>query len=222
MADDTKLVAMTRQDSGSGAARRLRNAGLLPCVMYGEGHEPKMLQTDLHDFNVILQHHHGESMMLDVEIDGGKTIKVLLKEVQHDSLTDGPVHADLFAVSMTRKLRVSIPVDLTGEAVGVLQGDGVQDHLIREIEVECLPSDIVDSITADVSGLDVGQYLLVRDLDVPETITVLTDGDIAVVGILAPTLKDEDDEETGEEGEGEEGAAAAEGDDAVGDAEKEG
>lgn len=204
MAEETKLEARSRDVSGSAAARRLRGQGLLPGILYGGKGKPHLIQTNRHTFVQMLRHHASESLIIDLSVDGKRAKKVLLKEVQHDPLTDEAIHADFVQVSMTKRMRVNVPVTLVGEPVGVTQGGGILDHVMRELEVECLPTDLVEEIVVDVSGLDVAQSLQVKDLDVDPKLTVLTDGDIAVAGVLAPHVVAEGEE-------GEEEAAAAEG-----------
>ena len=182
----------------------MRGQGLLPGILYGGKGKPHLIQTNRHTFVQMLRHHASESLIIDLSVDGKRAKKVLLKEVQHDPLTDEAIHADFVQVSMTKRMRVNVPVTLVGEPVGVTQGGGILDHVMRELEVECLPTDLVEEIVVDVSGLDVAQSLQVKDLDVDPKLTVLTDGDIAVAGVLAPHVVAEGEE-------GEEEAAAAEG-----------
>jgi large subunit ribosomal protein L25 len=129
------------------------------------------------------------------------------------------VHADLFAIDLAKKIQVSVPIHLTGSAKGVLMG-GIIDHSLREIEFECLPRAIPEEILADVSELDVGMTLHVRDLPMPEGVELLSDADLSVVSVVLPAAAEEAAPEGEELAEGEEPAEgeAAEGASEGGDA----
>lgn len=197
MARETKIAAETRNETGKGVARRLRAAGALPAVLYGSGKEARWLQIDEHSFEQILLHHTGESLIVDLTIDGGDPLKVLLKEVQHHPLTGSPLHADFVEVSMTEKFTVSVPVVLVGEAPGIELG-GVLDQLVRDVEIECLPTDLVEEIEVDVSGLNIGDSLQVGDIVVGPELTIVTAPDIAVATVVPPRVEEEEAEEEGE------------------------
>lgn len=227
MENEAKLVAQKRETIGTSASRRLRREGWLPCIVNNTKGKSRLIQTSRHNFDLLLQHHMSESLILDIEIDGEKPKKVLLKEVQHHPVTSEILHADFVEISMTTKMRFHVLITLVGEAVGVTQEGGVLDHLLRELEVECLPTDLVEAIEADVSELKIDDTILVSDLNVDPRLTVLTDGDIAVAGVSPPTKEEEvvpeeaveaaegaepeviGEEKKEEEGEGEEEPASA-------------
>lgn len=191
MVKESMLVAESRTESGSGAARRLRKQGWLPGIINNEKGEARMIRVNLHDLEQRLRHHTGENLVLDVSVDGGNPAKVLLREVQHDGLTDGLLHADFVEVSMTRKMRVRIPVILRGEPVGATAEGGILEQLLREVEVECLPGDLIESIELDVSELHLGKRLLVSDLTIDPKLTLLTSKEIAIAAVLAPKEEEE-------------------------------
>jgi len=205
MAEGTTLAAEKREVSGSSAARRLRREGLLPCVLNTDKGESRLLQVARHGFELLLKHHRSESLILDLRVDKEKPMKVLLRAVQHDPLTDETVHADFVEVSMTRKMKVQVPIVLAGEAVGVTQTGGVLEHLLRDLEIECLPGDISESVEVDISHLNIGDTVLVREMTVPSSWTVLADADVAVAAVAAPRVEEEpvveEEAEAAEEGE---------------------
>jgi large subunit ribosomal protein L25 len=129
--------------------------------------------------------HSGENLIVDLDVDG-EMIKALLREVQHDVIVGTVLHADFLEISMTKKMRVTIAVELKGEPAGVSQQGGILEHLLRAIEVECLPGDLVDSFDVDVSELGLGKTMLIRDLKLDAKYTVLTAGDVAVATVVAP------------------------------------
>jgi len=191
MVKESMLVAESRTESGSGAARRLRKQGWLPGIINNDKGEARMIRVNLHDLEQRLRHHTGENLVLDVSVDGGNPAKVLLREVQHDGLTGGLLHADFVEVSMTRKMRVRIPIILRGEPVGATAEGGILEQLLRDVEVECLPGDLIESLELDVSELHLGKRLLVSDLTIGPKLTLLTSKDIAVAAVLAPKEEEE-------------------------------
>lgn len=201
---DAKLIVSTRELTGSANARRLRNDGIIPGVIYRAGAEARQVSLPKHAFEQMLRHHAGDQMMVEIELDG-KSESVLLKDVQHDALSGGVLHVDLQEVSMTEKLKVQISIELTGEAEGVKTEGGVLDHVLHSIEVECLPGDILEKIELDVSELSIGDSLTVKDINLdPAKYEVLMDDDVGIASVLAPRVI-ADDEEDGEATEGEGG-----------------
>ncbi|MBC8206313.1 MAG: 50S ribosomal protein L25 [Kiritimatiellales bacterium] len=201
---DAKLIVTSRDKKGSANVRRMRRAGLIPGVIYGEGGEAREVSLPQHEFKLMLHHHAGEQMMVAIEIDG-KNESVLLKDVQHAALSSDILHVDFQKVSLTKKLKVQIAIELTGEAEGVKKDGGVLDHTLYSVEVECLPDDILEKIEVDVSSLKMGDVLTVKDIELDTSkYEILLDGDTAVASVLAPRVAVE-----GEEGEeGAEGASA--------------
>lgn len=198
MENYTSVSAKLRNETGTGAVRRMRAKGRLPAAVNDVDGNSLAIDIDKHAFEMLLRHHTGESLLLDVEIEGQRTLKALLKEVQRDSVSSVVLHADLKEVSMTETLRVSVALELSGEAIGVHDEGGVIEHALHEIEVECLPADMVEKIDVDVSGLGIGDTLMVGDLDVPATLTVVTSPDVSVVSVVAPRIEEEEEEEEAE------------------------
>lgn len=195
MGKEAKLVAEERTTSGSGEARRLRREGWVPAIINDGKGGTRMIRLNRHDFELMLHRHSSESLMVDMDVGKERLGKVLLKEVQHDPLSGNVLHADFAQVAMDKLLRVSIGVQLMGEPEGVTQGGGVLEHLIREIEVECLPDDMVETFEVNVSHLNVGDSLLVSDMNIDQKFKVLTPKDVALAAVLAPRLEEEKPEE---------------------------
>lgn len=187
-----KVSAAPRAAKGSIASRRLRRGGWFPGIVYSAGKEGQMVQVNEHQFRKNLLGHASEHVLLDLDIEGKESIKVLLQELQHNSLTGQITHADFHEVSMTETLRVEIRLELTGTPVGVTQGGGVLEFLLREVEIECLPGDLMEVIKVDVSGLNVGENLTVADIKLdPAKYTIITDGDLAVAMVATPMVEEE-------------------------------
>lgn len=200
MSNEIIVKAKTRQDTGSAAMGRLRRSGWIPSVIYGAKHPAKLLQINVHDFEMMLSHHASESMMLDLVIDDGKPKKVLLKSVQHHPVYGKPVHVDFQAVDLKRKLHAEIAVELKGHPKGVEEG-GVLESLLRNIEVACLPDDLVESFEVDVSSLKIGDSLTVGDLPLDRSrYDIITHADIAVAAVASPRVAEPDAEEAEEAG----------------------
>lgn len=204
MSKDEAIKAQTREETGSAVSRRMRRSGEIPGVVGKRDGESVPITLNHHDFDMMLRGHSGESMLVDIAIDGKDPLKVLLSEVQRHPVTGRTQHADFLEISMTEKMHLAIAIKLVGEPVGVTTGGGILEYLLREVEVECLPGDVVDAIELDVSGLDVGDSLRVEDLPIDSKLTILTAGEVAVAAVAAPTVAEEvtEGEEEGEEGEG--------------------
>ncbi|MBT3193388.1 MAG: 50S ribosomal protein L25 [Verrucomicrobia bacterium] len=203
MVEEMVVKAVKRVADGTGEARRQRRAGQIPAVVYGNT-EPQSIQLDAHDFELMLQR-HGHNFVADLVVEDEKPLKVLLKDLQHHPISGNIIHADFVSISMTEALQVSLPVEFVGEPAGVAEG-GTLEQLVSEVEISCLPADMVDRITVDVSGLGIGDHLTVGDLALPTGFTALTDSDVAVASVAAPrVLTDEEEaEDAAAEAEGEE------------------
>ena len=184
MSKEIKLSASKRETSGTTAAKALRKTGFIPAVVYGEK-GARSVSINAREIDVMLKNHTSENLIVDLSVDGD-VIKALLREVQHEAIMGGLIHADFLEISMTKKMRVTIPLSLKGEPVGVSQQGGILEHLLRHIEVECLPGDLVESFEIDVTGMALGKTMMIRDIVLDAKFTVLTAGDVAVATVVAP------------------------------------
>jgi large subunit ribosomal protein L25 len=203
MAIEIKLKAEKREESGSVAARRLRRAGWLPAALNRIGGGTAPIKLDAHSFERMLSHQSGEHVLVTLDVDG-QSVLALLREVQHDAVDGHSLHADFGEVSLTQRIRVTIAIRLTGDPEGVRTEGGILEQTLREVEVECLPTDLVEHFTVDVSALKLGQAVAVRDLKLGSQYTVLTNGDVAVATVVAAAA-----EEVAAPAEGEAAAAEA-------------
>ncbi|MBI2441641.1 MAG: 50S ribosomal protein L25 [Lentisphaerae bacterium] len=187
-----QLSASRRNRCGSRVVRRLRQEGWLPGILYNAQGRSQPIQLQRHAFELLIRHRAGENLIMDLTLDGEAPQKVLLKDTQRDHIHDNLMHVDFLEISLTRKLRVPVAIRLTGEPFGVTQEGGVLEHLLRSVEVECLPGDLVKELALDVSALKIGDSLFVRDLKVdPKKLTILTAADIAVAAVLMPHIEEE-------------------------------
>ncbi len=175
------LQATKRQETGTRAARRLRHDGHLPAVLYGRQRDTVHLTIALKDFEHVF---HAGARLLDLEI-GGTLEPAIIRELQYDALGDHVLHVDFARVAMGEALTISVPVELHGLAQGVTHG-GTLDHVLVDLEISCLPKDIVAQIRVEVADLDIGQIIHVRDIEPPPGVEFLHDPDTPVVTIHAP------------------------------------
>ncbi len=195
--DKMELNSEIRVQTGKGAARKLRGAGKLPAILYGAKTDPIMLTMDYGELEKTLRGRAAENIIFDLKINGGKksqSKKVMIKELQKDPVKRDYLHVDLYEISMAKELEVEIPLELINTPVGVDEG-GVLQHIRREVKAACLPEDLVDRIEVDVSGLDIGQTLHIRDISFPPGLKSLDEDDLAVVTVVAPTVTPEVEEE---------------------------
>jgi large subunit ribosomal protein L25 len=207
---ELKLKAEKREESGKGAARKLRAVGRVPAVLYGHGVGPIPVSVDAKDLFHLLHGSAGTNVLVDLLVDGTQHLS-LPREIQRDHVRGRYLHVDFLAVRRDEKVTISVPVRVIGESPGVKAG-GVLEHHLWELEVECLPGDVPDGIDADVSELQVGDSLRVSDLVPPEDVTVLTPPEESVISVVIPQVRVVEEVEAaaaeGEEAEAEEGEAA--------------
>ena len=190
---ETKLTAKPREAKGSAASGRLRRTGWFPAVVYGEGRPGLDIQLNEHDFVMMLRSHRSENMILDLAVEGlEKTYKVMLKAMQHHPITGRVIHVDFYEVSMTRAIQIEVPVKLVGVPNGVTNQGGMLEHVMRTMALECLPGDVIEQLELDVTALNIGDTLRVRDVPVDTAKFKLLDAvDQVIVAVAAPRLEAE-------------------------------
>ncbi len=181
--EQIRLKAETRTEQGSAAAGRLRRAGMIPAAVNRIGGGTTLVKFDAHAYKLVMSRHASEHVLVTLELEG-KDVPALMREVQYDVLTGAPIHVDFGEVSLTKKIRVTIPIRLHGEPEGVKIGGGILQQNLRQIEVDCLPTSIVEHFDVDVSNLKLSQSLFVRDLSLGEGFTVLTGKDVPVASVV--------------------------------------
>ncbi|CUQ65251.1 50S ribosomal protein L25 [Candidatus Nitrospira inopinata] len=183
-----ELAATVREQAGKGVARAMRRAGKIPAVLYGQG-ECMLLSVSPTSLMKILKSHAGSSALIALTIEGAKSNPnrtALLRDYQLDPVSGTVLHADLFEVSMSKPIRVKVPIQVVGGTpVGVKEG-GVLHHNLRELYIECLPSALPDHIEVDASALTIGSGIHVKELTVSEGIRLLDDAEQMVVSVAAP------------------------------------
>lgn len=188
--EDVILEAEKRVDTGTAKVERLRKKALFPAVVYGEGKSPLAIQLVAKDFLRLIGVHKGESFVINLKVKDGAhsdNKSVLIKQIQHDPVNDAIIHVDFHEISLTKTIRVKVPLTAKGEAAGVKQDGGVLDHTTWDLEIECLPTQIPESIEVDVSDLKIGDSLHVKDIRLPQGVKVLNDPESVVLAVVTPT-----------------------------------
>lgn len=186
------LEAVRRDQFGRNNAGRLRRAGKIPAVLYGgtEG-KAESVAVDPKALSRILHSQSGVNTLITFKLEGAPEARVLVKEYQLDPVLHHLLHADFYRVAMDKVLRVTVPVHITGEARGVKQQGGVVDFVHREIVLECLPADIPEHITVDVTELMLHDGVRVRDLQTGGKWKPVSEADMLIVHVVAPKVEAE-------------------------------
>lgn len=224
--DTTALKVSARVPEGSRSARRLRREGNVLGVVYGGGDEPVSFQVPARELRHVLQ---GAGAVLDLAIGDANASPVVIKELIRHPITGETVHLDLLRVRLDVKIQATVVLELTGaeDSPGVKDG-GVLEQITRELTIEALPTDIPDSLTHDVSALEINDTVTLEALTPPSTVTLVDDPETVIATLTPPKLQleseDEIESETEVVGEGDAGAEGEEGEDAAegGDAEASG
>jgi large subunit ribosomal protein L25 len=190
MITDITINANTRGAAGKSDARRLRAQGMIPAAVYGGGDEAVAIAVNAKEIANILRSDTGHNTIFKVALPGsGEPSTVIIKDRQVDPVKGRLLHVDLLRLSLTEVTRVSVPIEIVGEPIGVKLEGGILDLQMREIEVECLPGDIPESLTLDVANMHLGDHLTVADLVYDRTkVKLLADEHQVIAGVLAPRL----------------------------------
>jgi len=176
------VEATLREASDKNAARRLRTTGMIPAVLYGAKKDPRAIAVDPKQILKILRSASGHNTIFDINLEGEQA-KAMVVDWQYEPLKGSLLHVDLKRIAMDQKMRLSVPVRTVGEAKGTLVEGGLLDLVLREIQIECLPSDIPSQITVDVTDLGRGDAIRVADLPQSASVKYLNDPDALVVHI---------------------------------------
>jgi large subunit ribosomal protein L25 len=190
MAKQVKIKAEPRSEIGRSAVRKLKARGVIPAVVYGGKEKPQALQVSARDVNAMLSHASGENILVELDI-AGQTRAALVQEVQHAPLGNNVLHIDFHAVSMDETIEAEVPLEPIGIANGVKNFGGLLEQSLRTITVECLPRDLPDRITADISALNIGDTIHVRDLKLPPGVTAQEQPELTAFSVVAPAVEEE-------------------------------
>jgi large subunit ribosomal protein L25 len=168
---------------------KARAAGQIPGVLYGHGETPVALAVEKGEFEIALRGHKGGNAIVNLAVSGGSGVTALVRDVQYDPLSRAIVHLDFQHISLTEQIEVEVVLHFVGIPVGVKDGGGILEHSIRTLEVRCLPTSIPAHIDVDVTAMNVGDSLHVRDLK-PEGFDIVTDGDVTIAAVVLPAAEE--------------------------------
>ena len=189
MAQTVAIKAERRTGTGKGAARQLRASGRVPAVIYGHGRAPEALSLGASELERALIGISAESTIIDLEVDGAP-VKTLIREIQRHPYRPAILHVDFYEVHAGEKITVSVPIRIVGVPDGVRNQGGILDQVMREVEIEVLPTDIPDRVDLDVTNLRIGDSLHVSDLVVTNA-QILEDAEATVCVVVAPRVEEE-------------------------------
>src|SRR4051812_38676590 len=191
MATQVKLTAERRTSLGRSAVRKLKATGVVPAVIYGAKDKPEPLQLSRREVSAMLSHAAGENILVELEIAGGANRLALVQEVQHAPIGGAVLHIDFHAVSMDEVIEADVPLEPVGTANGVKNFGGLLEQSLRSLSIECLPRDLPDVIRVDVSALDIGDSIHVREIQLPAGVTTRVQQELTAFSVLAPTVEEE-------------------------------
>jgi large subunit ribosomal protein L25 len=191
MATQVKLTAERRTAVGRSAVRKIKAAGAVPAIIYGAKDQPEPLQVSKRDISAILSHASGENILVELEIAGSANRLALVQEVQHAPIGGDVLHVDFHAVSMDEMIEADVPLEPIGMPNGVKNFGGLLEQNLRNLSIECLPRDLPDIISVDVSALNIGDSIHVRELPLPAGVTTRISPDLTAFSVMAPTVAEE-------------------------------
>jgi large subunit ribosomal protein L25 len=184
------LQGKIRTGAGKGVARKSRMRGNIPGVIYGGGETSIPFEARQDDFQALIHTVSGENVIVDLKLEGDTSDrKAIIREIQRDPLKGAILHFDLQHISLTEKVTVDVPIVVVGVPTGVKDFGGILEFILREVKVECLPTEIPPKVEIDVTSLKIGDSIRVGDL-VVENVTVLTDRERPVVTVVPPAAEE--------------------------------
>jgi len=196
MRKDITVTAEVRESRGKNEARRLRVAGNIPAVVYGTSNEPVAVTVSPKEVGKILNSSSGSNTIFNLQVTGGETSPVKVVDWQNHPVKGTLMHIDLMRIDLTRKLTVKVPVHTQGEAKGVKQQGGLFELVAREIVVECLPDDIPEHYTMDVTELLIGQSVRAKDVQLADTIKLISNPELVIAHVVVTRGAAEETTET--------------------------
>ena len=186
----TVIEAQARIPGGKNANKRLRKSGRIPAVIYGPGKQPVVVSVNPSEVIAILHSETGRNTIFTISVGDSGQNNAMVKDYQLDPVQGNLIHTDFLEIAMDRLLELTVNVEIVGESEGVKLDGGIMDLVTRSIEVECLPSDIPESIKVDVSHLKINDYIRVKNIQTDAKVKILSDPEIVIVTIVPP-IKEE-------------------------------
>ena len=192
--EEIKLDVQVRDLVGSRKIKSIRRENAVPAIVYGGESKPTTIKVDRSNYERIMRHHHGQSVIFRLNVmEGEKKLKdysVIVKEEQHDPVSDKLVHIDFNRISLTKELEVKVPIETKGDPVGVKRDGGSLEHILWELLVICLPTKIPQKIVVEVGHLAIGDAIHVKDITLPEGVRTKQDPATILVSVIPP-MKEE-------------------------------
>jgi len=191
--DEIFLDAEIREGLGRGKVKDLRDKGYIPAVVYSEGKEAKAIQVSHKVLLGLVHQHRLENVIISLRIKDDKKQKArscLIKEIQYNPVSEDIIHVDFNEISLTKEIKINVPVVTKGEPVGVKQDGGSLEHILWEIEVECLPTNIPKEIEVDVSALKIGDSIQIKDIALPPNTKFTAEPETVVITVSAPVQEE--------------------------------
>ncbi len=187
--EELHVSSQIREGVGKSKVSDIRNLGFIPAVIYGKGKKNQNLKVLRQEIKTLLHGRRAENIVFKLKVENQKEKKehtVIIKEIQYHPVTDVILHIDFNEISLTKAIKVKVPIVAKGEPIGIKQEGGSLEHLLWEIDVECLPTQIPDKFEVDVSNLKIGDAIHISELVVPDGIKVLHDPSTVMLSVAAP------------------------------------
>lgn len=187
--EQVKLAGKVRKETGKAEIKRQRLKGITPAIVYRKGEKSMPLFLDSKAMDKALHTSAGGNVIINLKVEGDEKKKdrtCIIKEIQHNPVTGNVIHVDFNEISLTETIRVSVPLATKGDSIGVKQDGGVLEHLLWEIQVECLPTEIPKKLEVDVSNLKIGGALFIKDIAAPNGVKILNDPEVRIIAVEKP------------------------------------
>jgi large subunit ribosomal protein L25 len=187
------LKAFPRVLVQRGGVKKLRASGRVPATIYGRLNKPQNLELNARELNDLINHSASENLLVDLTVENDAKAKrlALVQEIQHHPVDGKILHVDFHEVAENEKVTVYVPLETTGEAVGVKTGGGTLEHILHKLKVRCLPKDLPDQILVDVTSLEIGKSFHLGDIKAPEGVAIIGDKHITVIAVAAPRAEED-------------------------------
>jgi large subunit ribosomal protein L25 len=188
------LKAYPRTQTRRGGAKKLRDTGRVPAVIYGRQVKPQNLEISAKEIGDLIHHSASENLLVDLSVENDARAKrlALVQEIQHHPLDGKVLHVDFHEVAENEKVIVNVPVETVGEAAGVKNSGGVLEHIMFKLKVRCLPKDLPEQITVDVTSLELGKAFHLGEIKAPAGVEIIGDKSMPVVTVAMPRTEEEE------------------------------
>ncbi len=187
------LKAFPRSLVKRSGVKKLRASGRVPATIYGSQAKPQNLEVNAREIGDLISHSVSENLLIDLSVESDARAKrlALVQEIQHHPVSGKILHADFHEVAENEKVTVSVPLETTGEAAGVKNGGGTLEHILHKLKVRCLPKNLPEQITVDVTALEIGKSVHIGEIKAPEGVEIIGDKHLTAISVAAPRAEEE-------------------------------